>query len=305
MVSNIVTIGAKEIVNRIFTIREKQVMLDYHLAEIYNIETRTLNQAVKRNEDRFPESFMFQLTEEEYQNLTSQFVVSSSDESLRSQFVILKTGRGKHRKYLPFVFTEQGVAMLSAVLRSETAVRVSIEIMNAFVEMRKLIGSHIGLLQRIDQVEIKQSEHDQKFEAVFKALESGQPTPKQGIFFDGQIFDAYNFVADIVRSAKKSVILLDNYVDDSVLLLLAKRDNGVSATIYTKSISNSLELDLKKHNSQYEEITIKTFDKSHDRFLIIDNDIVYHLGASLKDLGKKWFAFSLIEKHSLNILERL
>lgn len=291
MDSNLVTIGDKEIVNRIFTIRDKQVMLDFHLAEMYDIETRTLNQAVKRNLDRFPNAFRFQLTNDEYLNLRFQFGTSS-----------LEYGG---RRHLPFVFTEQGVAMLSAVLRSDTAVRVSIEIMNAFVEMRKLIGSHSGLLQRIDRVEIKLSEHDQKFEAVFKALESGQPTPKQGIFFDGQIFDAYNFVADIVRSAKKSVILLDNYADDSVLLLLAKRDIGVSATIYTKSISNSLELDLKKHNSQYEEITIKTFDKSHDRFLIIDNNIVYHLGASLKDLGKKWFAFSLIEKHSLNILERL
>lgn len=291
MDSNLVTIGAKEIVNRIFTIRDKQVMLDFHLAEIYDIETRTLNQAVKRNLDRFPNAYRFQLTNDEYLNLRFQFGTSSFEYG--------------GRRYLPFVFTEQGVAMLSAVLRSDTAIRVSIEIMNAFVEMRKLIGSHSGLLQRIDRVEIKLSEHDQKFEAVFKALESGQPTPKQGIFFEGQIFDAYNFVADIVRSAKKSVILLDNYVDDSVLLLLAKRDKGISATIYTKSISNSLELDLKKHNSQYEQITIKTFDKSHDRFLIIDNNIVYHLGASLKDLGKKWFAFSLIEKHSLNILERL
>ena len=266
-------------------------MLDYHLAEIYKVETKVMNRAVKRNLDRFPNTFRFQLTNDEYLNLRFQFGTSSFEYG--------------GRRYLPFVFTEQGVAMLSAVLRSDTAIRVSIEIMNAFVEMRKLIGSHSGLLQRIDRVEIKLSEHDQKFEAVFKALESGQPTPKQGIFFDGQIFDAYNFVADIVRSAKKSVILLDNYVDDSVLLLLAKRDKGISATIYTKSISNSLELDLKKHNSQYEQITIKTFDKSHDRFLIIDNNIVYHLGASLKDLGKKWFAFSLIEKHSLNILERL
>lgn len=291
MDSNLVTIGAKEIVNKIYTIRDNQVMLDSHLAEMYEVETKVLNQAVKRNLDRFPNAFRFQLTNDEYLNLRFQFGTSS-----------LEYGG---RRYLPFVFTEQGVAMLSAVLRSDTAVRVSIEIMNAFVEMRKLIGSHNGLIQRLDRVEIKQSEHDHKFEAVFKALESDQQIPKQGIFFEGQIFDAYNFVANIVRSAKESVILLDNYVDDSVLLLLAKRDNGVSATIYTKSISNSLELDIKKHNSQYEQITIKTFDKSHDRFLIIDNNIVYHLGASLKDLGKKWFAFSLIEKDSLNILERL
>lgn len=296
MDSNLVTIGTKEIVSKIYTIRDKQVMLDSHLAEIYEIEIKRLNEQVKRSISRFPESFRFQITDDEFENL---------DDSLRSQFATLKNRRGKHRKYLPYVFTEQGVAMLSAVLRSDTAARVSIEIMNAFVEMRKLIGSHSGLLQRLDRVEIKQSEHDHKFEAVFKALESGQQIPKQGIFFEGQIFDAYIFVADIVRSAKKSVILLDNYVDDSVLLLLDKRDKGVSATICTKSISNSLELDLKKHNSQYEQITIKTFDKSHDRFLIIDNNNVYHLGASLKDLGKKWFAFSLIEKDSLNILERL
>jgi len=291
MDSNLLTIGTKEIVSKIYTIRDKQVMLDSHLAELYDVETKLLNRAAKRNLGRFPNTFRFQLTNDEYLNLRFQFGTSS-----------LEYGG---RRYLPFVFTEQGVAMLSAVLRSDTAVRVSIEIMNAFVEMRKLIGSHSGLLQRLDRVEIKQSEQDHKFEAVFKALESDQQIPKQGIFFEGQIFDAYNFMANIVRSAKESVILLDNYVDDSVLLLLAKRDNGVSATIYTKSISNSLGLDLKKHNSQYEQITIKKFDKSHDRFLIIDNNIVYHLGASLKDLGKKWFAFSLIEKGSLNILERL
>jgi len=157
MDSNLVIIGAKEIVSKIYTIRDKQVMLDSHLAEIYEIEIKRLNEQVKRSISRFPESFRFQITDDEFENF---------DDSLRSQFATLKNRRGKHRKYLPYVFTEQGVAMLSAVLRSDTAVRVSIEIMNAFVEMRKLIGSHSGLLQRLDRVEIKQSEHDQKFEMV-------------------------------------------------------------------------------------------------------------------------------------------
>ena len=280
----------KEIENRIFSIRSIQVMIDRELAEMYSVETKVLNQAVKRNIERFPISFRFQLTLDERDEL-----VTNCD-----RLEILK-----HSSALPYAFTEQGVAMLSAILRSKKAVQVSIQIINAFVEMRKLIGSHASLLQRMDRFELKQVEQDQRFEQVFKALEGGREMMKQGIFFDGQTFDAYTFAADLIRSAKKSIQLIDNYVDDSVLVLLTKRMEGVSATIYSKTISKILEQDIKKHNDQYEPIELKIFSKAHDRFLIIDGNIIYHIGASLKDLGKKWFAFSRIEKDAVAILERI
>ncbi len=195
--------------------------------------------------------------------------------------------------------------MLSAVLRSEIAVTVSIEIMNAFVEMRKLLIGNAALFSRMDKVELKQIEADGKFEEIFKALESGKLHSEKGIFYDGQIFDAYVFVADIIRSAQRSIVLIDNYVDDTVLTLLGKRGQTVSATIYTKSISNQLQLDLQRYNSQYPPITIHTFVHAHDRFLIIDGTELYHIGASLKDLGKKWFAFSKMNAETSKMLSFL
>jgi phage regulator Rha-like protein len=260
-----------EIETRIFTIRGVQVMLDSHLAEMYQVETKTLNRAVKRNIERFPESFRFQLTQSEYENLRFQNGTSSDDalrfqigtlknQDLRSQIATLETGRGKHRKYLPYAFTEQGVAMLSAVLRSETAVKVSIRIMQAFVEMRKLVLGNAVLFQRLDRVELKQIEADQKFEQVFKALESRQPQPDKGIFYDGQVFDAWTFVSDIIRSANQSIILIDNYIDDTVFTLFGKRKQGVTVTFYTKTISRQLQLDAQKHNAQYESIEVKQMD---------------------------------------------
>ncbi|OJZ04813.1 ORF6N domain-containing protein [Sphingobacterium sp. 40-24] len=271
-------ISRKEIENLIYTVRGKQVMFDSDLASLYQVETKNLNKAVKRNIERFPETFCFQLNQEELENLRFQFGTSS-----------LNYGG---RRYLPYVFTEQGVAMLSAVLRSEIAVKVSIEIMNAFVEMRKLLIGNAALFSRMDKMELKQIEADGKFEEIFKALESDKLHSEKGIFYDGQIFDAYTFVADIIRSAQRSIILIDNYVDDTVLTLLGKRGQSVSATIYTKSISNQLQLDLQRYNSQYPAINIHAFAHAHDRFLIIDGTELYHIGASLKDLGKKWFAFS-------------
>lgn len=273
----------QEIRNLIYSIRKKQVMLDSDLAKIYQVETKVFNQAVKRNVDRFPENFRFQLTQDEFDtiNLRSQIVTSS-----------FKYGG---RRYLPYVFTEQGIAMLSAVLRSDIAVKVSIEIINAFVEMRRIVSSNASLFQRLDSIELKQLQADQKFEELFKALESGKLYSEKGVFYNGQIFDAYTFVSDIIRSANKSIILLDNYVDDTVLTLLGKRNKNVTAIIYTKSISNQLRLDLQRYNSQYPMINIKTFPDAHDRFLIIDDAELYHIGASLKDLGKKWFAFSRMD----------
>jgi hypothetical protein len=283
---------------RIFTIRNQQVMMDRDLGGMYQVETRVINQAVKRNQERFPESFLFQLTQEEI----DQFPQMNSD-SLRSQSVISNKKGG--RRYLPYAFTEQGVAMLSAVLRSDIAIQVSIQIMNAFISMRKQIASNQLLFQRLDRIELKQIESDQKFERIFKALESKNPTPSQGIFFDGQVFDAYHFVSDLIRKAEKSIILLDNYIDDAVLTLLAKRREGVKCTIGTKSISKQLKLDLDKFNSQYPPIDLLLFEKSHDRFLILDKKEIYHIGASIKDLGKKWFAFSKMQAENLSIMENL
>ncbi|OOB84215.1 ORF6N domain-containing protein [Flavobacterium columnare] len=274
-------ISKQEIENQIYTVRDQQVMLDSYLARIYQVETKNLNKAVKRNTERFPASFCFQLTEEEVENLRFQFGTSS-----------LNYGG---RRYLPYVFTEQGIAMLSAVLRSEIAIKVSIEIMNAFVEMRRMLISNASLFHRLDKIELKQLEADQKFEEIFKALESHKLHSEKGIFYNGQVFDAYTFVSDIIRSAKSSIILLDNYVDDTVLTLLGKRNDNVTVTIYTKSISNQLRLDLQRYNSQYLPIEIEVFSDAHDRFMIIDNVELYHIGASLKDLGKKWFAFSRMD----------
>jgi len=291
---------------KIFLIRGLQVMLDSDLAELYGVETRVFNQAVKRNIDRFPIEFRFQLTKEESENLRSQIATSS----LRSQSVTLKSDRrGQHRKYMPFVFTEQGVAMLSAVLRSEAAVKISIQIMKAFVEMRHFVQENVLLLKEINQLKTDQVllrlETDKKFEQVFNALEAGREPPEQGVFFDGQIFDAYSFVSKLVRKAKTSIVLVDNYVDDSVLTMLSKRKKGVSAKIYCKRFTKQLRLDLEKHNKQYPSVEIISFDAAHDRFLILDETAVYHVGASLKDLGKKWFAFSKIEKDALKVIDQL
>ncbi|WP_446175684.1 ORF6N domain-containing protein [Elizabethkingia anophelis] len=271
----------KEIRNLIYTIRGRQVMLDSDLAALYQVETKVLNKAVKRNIERFPEKFCFQLTNDEA-------------DFLRFQFGTSNVGRGG-RRYLPYVFGEQGIAMLSAVLRSDVAVRVSIEIMDAFVEMRRMLISNASLFHRLDKIEIRQLETDQKIEEIFKALESDKLQSDKGIFYNGQVFDAYTFVSDIIRNAESSIILLDNYVDDTVLTLLGKRKTNVTATIYTKAISNQLRLDLQRYNSQYSPIEVKIFPDAHDRFLIIDQTELYHIGASLKDLGKKWFAFSRMD----------
>jgi hypothetical protein len=298
-------INISHIQNRIYTIRGVQVMLDEDLAEIYQVPTKVFNQAVKRNSNRFPEDFRFQLTDEEWEYLRSQIVTLNSSNSLRSQNVTIESQRGKHRKYLPYAFTEQGVAMLSAVLRSDTAVNISIQIMQAFVEMKKFIANNALLFQRLENVELKQMETDRKVLQLFSAIQEKSVKPKQGIFFEGQVFDAYSFAADLIRTAEKSIVLIDNYIDDTVLTLFTKRKQGVALTIFTKQITKQMALDLKKHNEQYEPIEMKEFADAHDRFLIIDEKTVYHFGASLKDLGKKWFAFSKFEKEAVNLLNKL
>ena len=272
--------------NLIKIIRNQQVMLDKDIALLFGVDTRTLNQAVKRNIERFPDDFMFQLTKDEFENWKSQFVISNS----------IVMGARK----LPYAFTEHGISMLSGVLHSPIAIEANIRIMRAFVGMRHFINENARLFQRIETIEYHQlemehhqNESDRKIDELFDRLDKKEEYPSEGIFFDGQIFDAYVFVSNLIKKAQKEIILIDNYIDESVLNILSKRNENVNATIYTSKISNQFKLDLEKYNSQYQPITIKNFNKSHDRFLIIDSD-VYHLGASLKDLGKRWFAFSIL-----------
>ncbi len=298
---NLTTIDENSLKNKIYTIRGVQVMLDKDLAELYNVQTKVFNQAVKRNIERFPESFRFQLTDDEYQNLRSQFVTSSSSDSLRSQNATLEHGG---RRYLPYVFTEQGVSMLSAVLKSEIAIKVSIQIIEAFVNMRKIISSNDLVSKRLDILEYRQFKTDEKVETILKAIEDKSIKPNQGIFYNGEIFDAHSFVSGLIRGAKENIVLIDNYIYDSVLTLFSKNQN-IDVVIYTQNISKQLKLDLGKYNSQYREIKIKIFKDSHDRFMIIDNKEIYHIGASLKDLGKKWFAFSKFDINSFNLLDKL
>jgi hypothetical protein len=286
---NTPAIATDKIESRIFTIRSLQVMLDRDLAELYGVETRVLKQAVNRNIIRFPSHFMFEFSEDEIKNMVSQFVIPS-----KSYF-----GGSK-----PYAFTEQGVAMLSAVLRSDIAIKISIQIMDAFVKMRKIISSNIGLVQRIEGLEQKQITTNKKIDKIFNALENKEAIPKCGVFCDGQIFDAYVLVNKIIKSAKQSITLIDNYIDESVLTMLGKKSKNVKVVLLTKDISKQLALDIAKFNQQYPTIEAKTFNLSHDRFLIIDGKDIYHIGASLKDLGKKWFAFSKIADDGLTLLEK-
>ncbi len=219
-----------------------------------------------------------------------------------SQFAIpSKKHLGGH---LPYVFTEQGVSMLAGLLRSKIAVQVNIKIMRAFVSMRKFLSQNAGLFQRMEKMEEKQIQHDKNFTQIFRALDDKSLKPKQGIFFDGQIFDAYKFVCDLLGTATSDITLIDNYIDENTLMLFAKCQN-IKIEIYTKKIDKKLQLDLQKYNSQYSPIQLKTFRNAHDRFLIIDKKEIYHFGASLKDLGKKWFAFSRFQLGAVEILQKL
>ena len=271
-----------DIEKMILTIRGVQVMLDRDLAMLYGVSTSRLNEQVKRNIKRFPDDFMFQLAKEEFEIWKSQFATSNS---------IIMGARKR-----PYAFTANGIAMLSSVLRSETAVEVNIRIMRAFTATQRFFAANAQMFQRIEVIEYHQLElaahqttTDKKIEQILKRLDDDCNTPSQGIFYDGQIFDAYSFVSDLVRSAEERIVLFDNYVDDTVLTMLDKRRENVSATIFTKAVSAQLELDLAKHNAQYRPIEVKEFDKVHDRFLCIDIT-VHHIGVPLKVLGKKRFA---------------
>lgn len=283
------TLDENTIKSKIYTLRNVQVMLDRDLAELYQVKAIRLREQVKRNPSRFPEDFMFQLTPDEVECMVSQNAIPSKKHLGGS---------------LPYAFTEQGVASLSSVLTSQTAVDINITIMRAFVSMRKFMLENAGVFQRLSNLEQWQTLTDKKLDQIFNAIENKTVVPKQGIFFEGQIFDAYVLVSDLIKQAKDRIILIDNYIDESVLMILAKRNAQVKAEIFTKTLSPSLVLDIKKHNQQYPAIQAYEFTQAHDRFLIIDQE-VYHLGASLKDLGKKWFAFSKMHIQTIAMLEKL
>ena len=284
--NTLIPIEETNITDMIYTIRGKQVMLDSNLASLYQVTTKRLNEQVSRNKNRFPAEFMFRLTKEEYENLRSQFATSSEDYAHGG------------RRYMPYAFTEQGIAMLSAVLKSDIAVEVSIRIMNSFVEMRKFLFSNQQLFSRLDRVELKQLETDKKLEEVFNYIASNTEI-KQKIFFDGQIYDAFSFIAELIGKAQSKLILIDNYVDLNTLNMLCKKNSGVDVLIATAGKGSLTTKDINKFNAQYPRLSVKSTTDFHDRFLIIDDKEGYFIGASIKDAGKKSFAITKIEDGNL------
>lgn len=279
----------EDIKNLIYTVRGKQVMLDSDVAMLYHYETKYINLAVRRNKERFPEDFCFQLTNVEAENLRLQFATSS----------LTKENYGG-RRTLPYVFTEQGIAMLSGLLRNDVAIKVSINIMNAFVEMRKFLTTNRQVFERLNNVEYKLieqnnllSNHEKKFEEVFDQLQNKKENEfTQKIFFDGQIWDSYSLIIDIIKRAKSKILIIDNYIDDSILKMLSKKNKYVEVIILTSQNCDISKLDINKFNKQYPTLKIARSNKFHDRFIVIDNKELYHCGASLKDLGKKCFAIN-------------
>ena len=280
-------ISNDEIKNLIYTIRGKQVMLDSDVAMLYHYETKNINKAVKRNIDRFPEEFCFQLTENEFQTLRFQIGTSKQNEEFRGE-----------RRYLPYVFTEQGIAMLAGVLKNDIAVKVSISIIKSFIETRKFLATNGQLFERLTNVEYKLLDHDKKFDKVFDQLQN-EENIKQKIFFEGQIYDAYSLIIAIIKKANKKILIIDNYIDDSVLKMLTKKNINVEVVILTSDKSNIQKIDIQKFNKEYPILKIAKTNKFHDRFIVIDNKEMYHLGASIKDLGKKCFGINKIEDREI------
>ena len=280
----------EDIKNLIYTIRGKQVMLDSDVARLFKYATKDLNRNVKNNIERFPEYYCFQLTDEEYKSLRCK------------NFTLNENGRGQHRKYLPYVFTEYGITMLAGLLKSEVAVNVSIKIVNTFIEMRKFLSANGQLFERLTNVEYRLLEHDKKFDEVFNQLQL-EENIKQRIFFDGQIYDAYSITVDIIKKANKKILIIDNYIDDSVLKMLTKKNKNVEVAILTSDKSNIQQIDIQKFNKEYPILKVAKTNKFHDRFIVIDNKEMYHLRASIKDLGKKCFGINKIE--DMEIIEKI
>lgn len=296
------TMQVNDFGNRIYTIRGKQVMLDYELAALYGYEVRALNQQVKRNIERFPDDFMFQLTKEEVEGVKSQFVISP--------FSNFYAGQEGGRRKPPYAFTEQGIYMLATVLKGKVAEQQSIFIMRAFREMRQFISNNALLFEKISHIELKQLEYqkstNEKLEKVFQYIED-QAESKQKIFFDGQIYDAFSFITSIVQKAQNEIILIDGYVDVGTLNILAKKNATVDVKIYTYASASITNNDIVNFNAQYPTLTVEKTQIFHDRFIILDGKTVYHIGASLKDAGKKCFAISLLEdtENTMNLINRL
>jgi len=301
------TVSENTIKNLIYIVRGQQVMLDSDLAMLYQVETKVLNQAVKRNIARFPETFRFQLSSEEYENLKSQIVTSSFSND---------SNYGGRRK-LPFVFTEQGIAMLSAVLRSDVAIQMSIQIMNAFIQMRKFLANNSLMFEKINDIEIRQIQDgikvqqlekktEKRFEEVFDYIAEHKES-NQRIFFNGQIYDAFSLLVELVSRAEKRLILIDNYVDVETLNILAKKKTDVNVLIYTSKKTKLSKVDMENFNKQYPTMEVKYTEAFHDRFLILDDECAYHIGASIKDAGKKCFGINKIEDARIvkTILQRL
>ena len=280
-------LSSEEIKSLIYTIRGKQVMIDSDVARLYHYETRRINETVKRNIERFPAEFCFQLTSKEYETLKSQIATSNT--------------RGGKQK-LPYVFTEKGILMLSGLLKNNVAIEVSIKIVEAFVEMRKFLSSNGQLFERLTNVEYKLLEHDKKFDQLFDQLQE-EENIKQKIFFEGQIYDAYSLMIDIIKKASKKILIIDNYIDDSILKMLTKKKKNVEVVILTSNKSNIERLDIQKFNKEYHVLKVAKTNKFHDRFIIVDKKEMYHLGASIKDLGKKCFGINKIE--DLDIIDKI
>lgn len=289
---NSLIIDDMNIQDKIYNIRGFQVMLDSDLAQLYGVETKHINQAVKNNSDKFPDDFYFEATNYELENLRSKFLTSSWGGT----------------RYSPKLFTEQGIYMLATVLKSKVATDITVMIVRTFANMRRLIKSNDFYIHQLKELEKRQLSYeiksDEKFDKIFNALEDKQFKLINGIFYDGQIFDAHIFISDLIKSAKKSIILIDNYIDESILTLFSKNQE-IRIQIYTSNISKQLQLDINKYNQQYNNLEVKITKNFHDRFLILDVDDVYHIGASLKDLGNKVFAFSKIGVDSSDVLKRL
>ena len=281
-------INENSIKDKIHTIRNVQVMLDKDLAELYGVETKRINEAVRNNQDKFMDDFYFELTNHEFENLRSKFSTANFSKTRTN----------------PKVFTEQGIYMLATILKSKVASQVTVYIIKTFANMRKLISQNISMFERFERIEQRLTIHDENFDKLFEALEDKTLNPKQGIFYDGEVFDAYVFINDLIKIAVDEIILIDNYIDETVFIIFSKYPN-IKIKIYTKTITKQLKLDFQKYETQYKNIELFEFKNSHDRFLIIDKKEVYHLGASLKDLGKKWFAFSKFEIENLKILDYL
>lgn len=283
---NVVNNETENIKNLIYNIRGKQVMLDSDVAMLYHYPTKRINETVNRNKKRFPENFCFQLTELDIENMRSQ--IATASKILENKF--------RNKKYLPYAFTEQGIAMLSGLLKNDIAIQVSINIMNAFVEMRKFILLNGEVFQEINTIKGKLLEYDKKFDVVFNELQNNKEKEfKQKIFFGGQIYDAYSLIIDIIKKAKNKILIIDNYIDDNILKMLSKKNKNVEVAILTSQNCNITKLDIQKFNKQYSNLKLAYTNKFHDRFIVIDNKELYHCGASLKDLGKKCFAISRME----------